>query len=1027
MSVLTTVPNKYKYYKNNELKISHIVNDNRPYLDISILGHQIKGLLDSGATCTVLGKGGVEFLKKLNLEIQPVDYLMVTAADHKMKVFGTVDLPYTYHGITHIVKTVISPSVTKPLILGYDFFEIFKIKLEFLCEFFSNDSILNTIEYDLNESEKELFLEIVRKFPPAQDGRLGKTHLVEHTIETGIATPIKQKHHIWSPFVQEKVMSEVRRMIQLGVIEPASSSWNNPLVVVPKSNGKLRICLDSRALNKVTIRDSYPLPQINRILSRIRCSKYISSIDLKDAYWQIGLSEASKSKTAFTIPGVGFFMFSRLPFGLSNSAQVLCKLMDKILGVDLEPFVFVYLDDIIILSDSLEEHFNLLSIVADRLKKAGLTINIQKSKFLQKQVEYLGYIISENGLQVNPERLAPILNYSTPTCIKDIRRFMGMATWYSRFIPGFSDLAAPITDLNKKNKKFAWTKEADEAFRKIKTAIVEAVTLANPDFTKPFYIHTDASDFAIAGVLVQFDSENKERAISHFSRKLTSSEKKFATTEKEALAVLDSLKKFRGYIEGTHVTVVTDHSSLTWLQNLKDPTGRLGRWALKMQQYDLTIQHRPGKLHTLPDAFSRAISELSLGEDFQTDRWYSDLCVQVEKYPQDYPSFRIMNEILYKYCHYKNDLGDIAFKWKQVVPTHLRKDILLKVHDIPRAGHMGFFKTFEKIKSNYYWPGMLRDVKNHVSMCEKCKTSKYPTKKFHAPMGAPKVATRPWEIISIDFVGDFVRSKRGNKAILVITDWFSKFVILHPVRRQDAKLVVPFVENNIFCKFGVPAKLVSDNGTQFKSRVFTDLLKQYGVTLWLNARYHAQNNPTERVNRVLLASMRAYLKDDQSDWDLYLQQIACAMNTSCHESTKYSPYKINFGREMIMFGNEHETETDLRNILGPENVKTADALYEEKVILFKDLDKIVKENIQLAYNRYSRYYNLRSKTPTYKVGDVVYKKNYALSSAIKGISAKLTPRNIKCKIVKQTGSNTYELEDAVTGKSLGIYHAKDLS
>lgn len=162
--------------------------------------------------------------------------------------------------------------------------------------------------------------------------------------------------------------------------------------------------------------------------------------------------------------------------------------------------------------------------------------------------------------------------------------------------------------------------------------------MANPDFTKPFYIHTDASDFAIAGVLVQFDNETKERAISHFSRKLTSSERKFATTEKEALAVLDSLKKFRGYIEGTHVTVVTDHSSLTWLQNLNDPTGRLGRWALKMQQYDLTIQHRPGKLHTLPDAFSRAICELSLVENAQTDPWYSDLCEQVEKFPQNYPS-----------------------------------------------------------------------------------------------------------------------------------------------------------------------------------------------------------------------------------------------------------------------------------------------------------------------------------------------------------------------------------------------------
>lgn len=237
MSVCKTVPNNYNYYAKNQLKISHVLDDNRPYLDISILGHQIKGLLDSGATCTVLGKGGVELLKILNLKIQPVDYLMVSAADHKMEVLGTVDLPYTYQGHTYIVKTIISPSVTKPLILGYDFFKIFKIKLEFLCEIFEHDSILNTIDYKLDELQQRIFLNIIKTFPPAKEGSLGKTHLVEHNIETGLANPIKQKHHIWSPFVQEKVMTEIRRMIQLGVIEPASSSWNNPLVVVPKANG----------------------------------------------------------------------------------------------------------------------------------------------------------------------------------------------------------------------------------------------------------------------------------------------------------------------------------------------------------------------------------------------------------------------------------------------------------------------------------------------------------------------------------------------------------------------------------------------------------------------------------------------------------------------------------------------------------------------------------------------------------------------------------------------------------------------
>lgn len=840
--------------------------DKRPHLDVNILGHSVRGLLDSGAGCTVLGCGSLELLKKLNLEIAPNSISIITAAGVECKVLGTVDIPYSVEGKTFVINTLISPSITKPLILGIDFWKLFQINLSYMCDSIQTDTILSSVQHQINESEALAFKTVIKKFPITIEGSLGKTHLIEHTIDTGLAEPIKQKHYVWCPFVQEKVMVEINRMINLGVIEPASSSWNNPLVVVPKSNGKLRVCLDSRKLNKVTVKDSYPLPQMNRILGRIQCSRFISTVDLSDAYWQIGLDEKSKPKTSFTIPGVGFFMFARLPFGLSSSAQVLCRLMDKVLGVDLEPYVFVYLDDIIILSDTFEKHIQLLDEVAKRLSNGGLTININKSKFLQKQVEYLGYVISEQGLQINPERLAPILNYATPTCPKDIRRFICMCTWYSRFIPNFAGMSAPISDLNKKGRKFIWSKEADDAFRIVKTAIVEAVSLSNPDFSKPFSILTDASDFAIAGVLVQ-TLQGKEQAISHFSRKLTSSERKFATTEKEALAVLESLKKFRGYVEGTHVTVVTDHSSLTWLQNLKDPSGRLGRWALKMQQYDLTIQHRPGRLHTLPDAYSRAISEMTIVEDPQTDRWYSDLCIQVEKYPQDYPAFKLMNDLLYKYCHYKNDIGDIVFQWKQVVPTHLREETLLKVHNIPRAGHMGFYKTFEKIKANYYWPGMMRDVRNHVSSCEICKTSKYPTKKYHAPMGSPKIATRPWEIVSIDFVGDFVRSKRGNKSILVISDWFSKFIILQPFRRQCGKLAAEFVENQVFCKFGAPATMVSDNGTQFKSHVFTNMLKSYGVTPFLNARYHAQNNPTERNNKVLLASMRAYLENDQSVWD----------------------------------------------------------------------------------------------------------------------------------------------------------------
>lgn len=221
--------------------------------------------------------------------------------------------------------------------------------------------------------------------------------------------------------------------------------------------------------------------------------------------------------------------------------------------------------------------------------------------------------------------------------------------------------------------------------------------------------------------------------------------------------------------------------------------------------------------------------------------------------------------------------------------------------------------------------------------------------------------------------------------------------------------------------------LLSDNGSQFKSHLFKNMTKEYGIKHWLNANYHSQTNPAERVNKVVEASVRAYLEEDQREWDLYLQQIACAIRTSCHESTKFSPYKINFGREMIMFGPDHEKENDVRDILTENEPVITDKVMEDKIKLIEKIDTMVKQNIHKAYDRYSHYYNLRSKVPKFKVGDIVYKKNFILSDAAKGISAKLAPRTIKCRISKQMGSNTYELINESTGKKLGIYHSKDLS
>jgi hypothetical protein len=291
----------------------------------------------------------------------------------------------------------------------------------------------------------------VRLFKKAQPGTIGHTNVVKYTIDTGDRSnpPIRSKSHPWSPYIEREINQEVDRLISLGFVERSNSSWGHPIVPVRKASGKMRLCLDSRKLNAVTAHDPYPLPHLHRILGRFEKS----TVDLSDAFWQIPLDKASREKAAFIVPSRGLYQFTRLPFGLKNSPMALARCMDRVLDQSWEPNVFVYLDDIVICSETFEEHLDWIRKVATRLAEANLTINTEKSKFCQREIKYLGYILSGNGLRPDPVKVSGILNYQALTRIREVRQFMGIANFYSRFIENFSGIIAPISDLLKGEKK----------------------------------------------------------------------------------------------------------------------------------------------------------------------------------------------------------------------------------------------------------------------------------------------------------------------------------------------------------------------------------------------------------------------------------------------------------------------------------------------------------------------------------------------------------------------------------------------
>lgn len=1011
--------------------IVKIDGDPRPYLPVKIFDIVVRGLLDSGATCTIYGKGGLDFLKANNLVGNPTNVAVKTADGTLHTAVCSVDIPYCVKKKIKVVKTLIIPSMAKTLILGVDFWDAFGIQPKFSeftidCAIVDQENNKNAYErVKLSGVETALLEETIKDFMFSSPGSLSCTNLLAHHIDTGDAKPVVKRPHPISPYVQKEVDSELDRMLTMGVIEPANSEWANPLVVVRKSSGKVRLCLDARGLNGVTKKDPYPLPHIGRILAQIRTSKYLSSVDLSDAFWQVPLDEHSKPKTSFIVPGRGHYQFNRLPFGLCNSAQTLCKAIDKCIGNDLEPNVYPYIDDILITSNTFEEHRKLLAEVARRLKNSGFSISAEKSKFCAKRLTYLGLILDESGLRMDPERINPILNMPPPRNLKELRSIIGMAGWYRRFLKNFSALTAPMTDLLKvpKNKndkskrisKFVWTKEANDAFLELKSALVSSPVLCSPNYDEKFSIQTDASELGIGAVLTQGEGEN-EKVISYMSMKLSAQQKKYSATERECLAVLEAIKKFRNYVEGVRFIVITDHASLIWLKNLKDPTSRLSRWALQLQAYDFELIHRKGKLNVVADALSRFIEVVDSNHDGKTvDEKYENLIKKIVESPVKFPSFRIIQNRIYKHCYTKDELGNFEYNWKDYPPFHERKHILQKYHDSPIGAHLGVQKTLKKIQERYFWPRMREFVIRYVKSCELCQTNKHPNKVTKVPMGAQKIVNSPWDTIAIDFLGHFPLTKLRNRFILVVVDVFSKFCLLKPVPNADSKSTIKFLENDVFLLFGVPKKIIADNGSAFISKEFKKFCDQYQVSIDYNAAYHPQHNPAERINRVVLSSIRSYLDSDHRDWDLYVPKIACALRTAEHESTGFTPYKINFGKSMETDGKR------LPLVVNDDN----NNVVEDKIIKLNNIREKVQLNLKNAYQKYSRNYNLRTKPIEFLPGEIVLRKNFALSNAGARFNAKLAPQYIKFRIREKLGASTYLLEDLI-GKVVGKFHANDL-
>ncbi|GFV78192.1 retrovirus-related Pol polyprotein from transposon 17.6 [Trichonephila clavipes] len=407
------------------------------------------------------------------------------------------------------------------------------------------------------------------------------TPFIEHRINTRNHLPVAVPPYRMNPSKKEILKQEIDRLLSEGIIEECESPYASPVVLIPKPNGTFRLCIDYRKLNEITVADTYPLPRMDDLLHQAKLTPFMSTLDLRAGYHQVKVHVEDQDKTAFVCP-FGTYRFLRMPYGFRNAPATFQRLMNRFCNGLEDILALPYLDDIIVLSETFEKHMFDLKTIFERLLHFKLKANREKCHFASSRVKYLGFCITQKGIEVDLEKVA--------------------------YIQDFAKISRPLSYLTKKKVKLQWGFDQQNAFQTLKNSLTTPPVLKQADGTKPYIIRTDASNYALGAVLLQGEGSD-EHPIEYASRLLTPAERNYSTTEREALAVVWALKKFRGYIEGTEITVASDHQPLKWLLNLKSPTGRLARWALEIQSFNLKVQYIPGKANVVADMLSRPVTQ----------------------------------------------------------------------------------------------------------------------------------------------------------------------------------------------------------------------------------------------------------------------------------------------------------------------------------------------------------------------------------------------------------------------------------